>query len=174
MKTKEYLGPVGFTVEKEKLQIYGNYLEKLADQCGGYLTPEEILSFARKKRNPLHDFFDWDDSSASEKWRLHQARNLLHIRIKIIDNDNEHSIRQFHRIKINMDDSDKEGLAYVPLEIICGKDEYLQQIIEKAHNELIRWGVKYDQYKKLKPAAKDVLKIAQRLKTENGEMMAGQ
>ena len=38
------------------------------------LTAREIVEEARKKNSPLHDFFEWDDSIAAEKYRLAQAR----------------------------------------------------------------------------------------------------
>lgn len=40
------------------------------------ITPDILLETARKKTNPLHPLFDWDDSVAAEKWRTHQARKL--------------------------------------------------------------------------------------------------
>lgn len=43
----------------------------------GAVTPRNIVEHARDPQCPLHRFFDWDDTSAAEKWRLEQAGNLI-------------------------------------------------------------------------------------------------
>jgi hypothetical protein len=43
----------------------------------GAVTPRNIVDHARDPENPLHRFFDWDNSVAGEKWRLEQAGGLL-------------------------------------------------------------------------------------------------
>lgn len=52
-------------------------LERLAQASGGELSPEQVVEAARPLDAPLHSSFDWDNSSAAEKYRLHQARNLI-------------------------------------------------------------------------------------------------
>ena len=41
---------------------------------GEEYTPHEVLDLARDPKTELHKCFDWDDSSAAEKWRIQQAR----------------------------------------------------------------------------------------------------
>lgn len=43
----------------------------------GRLTPEAVVTAAAVAGSPLHDLFDWDDSSAAQKYRLDQARTLI-------------------------------------------------------------------------------------------------
>lgn len=43
----------------------------------GAVTARNVVDQARDPKNPLHRFFDWDDTSAAEKWRLEQAGGLL-------------------------------------------------------------------------------------------------
>jgi hypothetical protein len=50
-------------------------LNALAD--AGNLTPESVLAAAQSANNPMHDWFDWSDTEAAEKWRLQQARLLI-------------------------------------------------------------------------------------------------
>jgi hypothetical protein len=56
-------------------EIIRAHLEKLARD--GRLTPEQVLTDARKKTSPIHDAFEWDDSKAAEQFRLSQARHLI-------------------------------------------------------------------------------------------------
>lgn len=54
-------------------------LKRIADANGGELLPKAVLDAARDDESPLHGQFDWEDSEAAEKWRLHQARNLIRV-----------------------------------------------------------------------------------------------
>lgn len=43
----------------------------------GRLIPADVVAEAREATSPLHPAFEWDDNSAGEKWREHQARSLI-------------------------------------------------------------------------------------------------
>jgi hypothetical protein len=43
----------------------------------GKLTPDDVVRAARDPNNALHEYFDWDDSVAGQKWRIQQARHLI-------------------------------------------------------------------------------------------------
>ena len=43
----------------------------------GRLTGEVVVKEAEDPAHPLHDRFDWDDSDAAAKWRVHQAEGLI-------------------------------------------------------------------------------------------------
>jgi hypothetical protein len=69
-----------------KKMIYQARLKQL--ESNGTLTASAVLADARDPRSPLNSWFDWDDSSAAEKYRLAQARRLiLHCSLKIIRNE---------------------------------------------------------------------------------------
>lgn len=56
------------TIQQELQAIYDDT---------GLLTPTIVLDRARDPEHPLHRRFDWDDSEAAEKWRVHQAGQLI-------------------------------------------------------------------------------------------------
>lgn len=43
----------------------------------GMLTPDVLVSEARKSSNPLHSRFEWDDTVAAEKFRREQAYQII-------------------------------------------------------------------------------------------------
>ena len=57
-------------------------LQKIHKKFGG-ITPARVVSEAKRKRHPLHKFFDWEDTEAAKRWRLHQANNLIS-RVQIV------------------------------------------------------------------------------------------
>ncbi|MEE4236521.1 MAG: hypothetical protein V2I51_07335 [Anderseniella sp.] len=52
-------------------------LNRLAKAGGGRITPSAIVEAARDEDSALHAYFEWDDSTAAEQYRLMQARELL-------------------------------------------------------------------------------------------------
>lgn len=58
-------------------KAYTTIIAEMAERNGGRITPEEIVSEARKPESPLHEYFDWDDASAAEKHRIDRARALI-------------------------------------------------------------------------------------------------
>ena len=51
----------------------------------GLLKPEVVISEARNPKNPLHSYFEWNDTIAGEQHRLAQARTLIKsVKIEII------------------------------------------------------------------------------------------
>ena len=61
---------------KKDAQIVGAQLEALEEKHGE-VVPSVLLDAAKRKRHPLHRFFEWDDSVAAHEHRLHQARMLI-------------------------------------------------------------------------------------------------
>ena len=51
-------------------------------QRDGLLIPEKVVDFARDPHTVLHEHFDWIDSSAAEKWRHEQARNIIRVSVE--------------------------------------------------------------------------------------------
>lgn len=43
----------------------------------GQIAPRQVVEAAKRKSSPLHDLFDWNVTSASGKWWLHQARLII-------------------------------------------------------------------------------------------------
>ena len=63
----------GFDVD---VQSVGEELEKIEEL--GEISSEQVLEYAENhKDSELYKCFDWDDKSASRKYRLIQASNIL-------------------------------------------------------------------------------------------------
>ena len=105
------------------------------------ITPEAVVATAKSPKSPLHKFFEWDDSLAAQKYRLHQARNLI-LSIKF-ENENGEAQRVFESVMI------KNQRQYVAIETIESSQALVDQVIEAAFKELRYWSAKHQQYKKV-------------------------
>lgn len=61
---------------KVSADVAGEVCEQLQNSEAG-LSPATLLEASRSESAPLHGEFEWNDSEAAEKYRLHQAAGLI-------------------------------------------------------------------------------------------------
>jgi hypothetical protein len=59
-------------------------LEMLREEAGGTLAPAAIVDFARSANTALHSAFTWEDTEAAERWRLHEAKNVIRAAVTML------------------------------------------------------------------------------------------
>ena len=126
------------------------------------LTAESLLDKAKEKESPLHDLFDWNNSEAAEKWRLHQARILIN-EVKIIVGNKE--MYAFENVKIAVEDMNKENSSrrYKPIVEILSNEDYRKQVIQSALDSLLYWKEKHSDFVELKPIFISIDKVKKEL-----------
>ena len=120
------------------------------------LTPENLLKKASKKSSSLYEFFDWDNSSAGEKWRLQQARGLIN-EIKIVVEDKE--LYAFESVNILVEDKFPSSSVskcinqreYKSIVEVMNKEEYRTQLIQRALAEATYWKERHAELTELSP-----------------------
>jgi hypothetical protein len=120
------------------------------------LTPSNLLKKASKKSSSLYKFFDWDDSSAGEKWRLEQARGLIN-EIKIVVEDKE--VYAFENVNVAINDAEfpndkisKFGSReYKTIVEIMSNEDYRNQLIHRALTEATYWKERHAELIELNP-----------------------
>lgn len=81
----------------------------------GRLTPSELVNVSRDEDAPLHGMFTWDDSVAAEKWRMHEARHIIHCLVTVVGDNAEHvePVRAFVSIRSEDEKPRFERIDYV-------------------------------------------------------------
>lgn len=133
--------------EKFTQQVIGEILE-VEKQNG--LTAENILEKARNKSSSLHNLFEWNDSEAGERWRLHQARMLIN-EVKVIIEEKEVFAFENVQVKIIGDNQTETKREYKPIVEILSDVDYRKQVIQTALDNITYWKDKYSEYSELKP-----------------------
>lgn len=126
----------------------------------GIVTPKEVLNKARNKRSPVHKYFDWDDSSAAEKYRLDQARALIRCLI-IVDDDDDDGHRKY-TAPLVLETGER---AYVDIDKVVSNEFLWKQLIAIALKDLQLWKKRYEHLKELKP----VFVVADKLERKYSE-----
>lgn len=118
----------GARLSRADAQRYGERLRALAGRLG-QLTPDVVYEDARDPGSPLHDWFDWDDSTAAEAHRRAQAAYLLRsIEIVYVDREGRpQQLRAFWNIPVERDEEDPEIEEDEPARIFVTTEQVLRE-----------------------------------------------
>lgn len=98
---------------------------------GDDVSAEQIVEFARNPETELHKSFTWDNDIAAEKWRTHEARQILcNLVIKKIDSKEGNKstpIRLFHKTDIG---------HYKPISLILKNEDEYQSLLRQCEEAL--------------------------------------
>lgn len=120
---------------------------------GESYTPEMILDLARDESTELHKCFDWDDSTAAEKWRKQQARLICISLIVIVEKETGDT--QTYRLIQH----DKEECVYKPIvHTVKHMDEY-GRLLKTAKEELAAFKRRYQSIKELSEVIEEIEKV---------------
>jgi len=110
-------------------------------QIGDEVKPEQVLNKAKDENSELHKCFDWNDSSAAEKFRLIQARDVInHLIVIKRDEDEEKEPVQF-RVMMKNERTHDSGYKQT-IVMVKDEDEY-RKLLEQAYAELHSFKQKY-------------------------------
>jgi len=141
--------------EKFTPEVIGEVLEV---QVKYGLTADSLLKKASKKSSSLYEFFDWDNSSAGEKWRLQQARVLIN-EIKIIVDDKE--MYAFENVNVSIIEKESSSREYKSIVEIINNANYRQQLIQRALFEATYWKNRHSELTELNPIFSLITEISE-------------
>lgn len=113
--------------------------QKVADELaalGEVVNPQDIVNAARDEASELHKCFTWDDTTAAEKWRIQEARQIVcHLVFVPAETPKKEPIRIYYH-------SDVSG-GYKQLATIVRNDDEYRQMLKRALGELKSFQRKY-------------------------------
>lgn len=129
-------------------------LEKIAAKHK-LLTAEIVLQHAVKKKSPLHDYFQWDDTQAAHEYRKVQALALIR-RIKVeyhVSEEKSVKVRAWHNVQIEtvtrhkskseiVTETEERG-AYVSLDEVMNSQNYRNQLLAQCKIDIGAFRRKY-------------------------------
>ncbi len=81
---KKYEARVGADFGTKTAQVYGERLEYISKNNKGKIEASSVVEDGKNNLSPFHNYFEWDNKIASEKYRLQQARNLINHIIEVV------------------------------------------------------------------------------------------
>lgn len=147
--------------KKADPQKIGQALAKIAEDCGGRLTPPAVVEAARNDKSPLHRHFEWDDAKAAQSYRLDQARAIIGV-IRI-DDDTEEPTRAFLSVK------DASGVSYRTAAEVSRSLDLQLAVLKQAERDLEAFGKRY---RELEDICEDVAAAREKAKTRRAALEA--
>ena len=122
-----------------------NELEDIKQDQGGVITPAAVVERARDDSNVLHDGFEWNNDVAADKYRLHEARNMIRS-IHVIREGKpvEPGVPIYHNVVYsNVSEDSKQSKVYMSLDDIMNDPIARDDLLKRAINEAIAYRKKY-------------------------------
>lgn len=131
---------------KADAQLVGEEIKSISESP----KAQDIVNYAKKhKKSELYKCFTWDDTEAAEKWRLHEARNIIcNLIIEEVEEDvpeEKLTYRMFYKT------SKEPDTGYEETEKIVVNKEKSLGMLEVAKSELEAFRNKYSTLTKLVP-----------------------
>lgn len=127
---KKYSWEVG-TISSEILskmdaEKVGKELEKL----NGDVTASNVVELAKNKKSEMHNYFEWDNEIAGQKYREKQARDLIrNIKVTFVKEEKESEpVRAYVNVK--------RFNGYSPIEEVVQDVDAYQMLLDRAYEEL--------------------------------------
>ena len=132
----KYSYKAGVHIDKRfDAQVVGEMCEQLSTTIG--LTPKTLLDANRDDSEQLHDYFEWRDDVAAEKYREEQARYIIRS-IIVVPDEEKPSVRAYCPVIINKKPEFKH------IDTVVKDIDLTQQMLENAKRELFAFQVKYN------------------------------
>lgn len=124
--------------KKSKAGQYKEALLTLEEANGGFIKPRDVVQAAKAEDSPLHDVFEWDDSVASEKYRLMQARLLIYqVKVTI------EGVKRPAYFNANVTINREPIKAYFPIKKVLDEPDLHQVLLQSAVKDLKNFVKKY-------------------------------
>jgi len=137
MTLREYFAAASSNYTKEDAEVIGPHIETLAEE--GDASERRLVDVAQSSNSPLHRFFDWNDESAADRFRLHQAGTMLRsIRVKLIENDRPRTVPAYRIARTQPKSVFTRGHN-----VLHGQSAAAVTKAKDAFDELTAWRVRY-------------------------------
>ena len=128
---KIYKARMGAPFKPEEAQVIGKILNKIEEE-NGKIVPKALVDESKDTSSPTHRFFEWNNTKAAEKFRLHQAKNIInHVEIEIVSAEvpgGTIRLRAFQPIVIG----GKRG--YSASANVVSNEDYARQVVDRLVN----------------------------------------
>ena len=115
-------------------QVAGEEMERIRVEQNGRLDAGDLVERSRKPDAPLHEAFEWNDTTAAHEYRVEQAKYLLRsIEVTVEPQKQKKPVRAFVSVVRDKDRS------YTSVSHALSDPELRRQVLMQALRELEAW-----------------------------------
>ena len=109
---------------------------------GGTIRPDAVVAFAENPETALHRYFQWDDSEAAHRWRVHQARLLIKRVTVVVEHPETHESLRF-RVAHSLPSDRLAGVGYRSTVDVMNNPALREELVASARRDLAAFRVRY-------------------------------
>lgn len=132
----------GFKVNKKYAQSAGEIMREL--EAENRLTAKELVDVSRPDDAPLHDYFEWDNEIAAEKFREEQGRYLIRAIAEVEEPDDMPDTVELTVVTKSFYSIGTNDENYYHINTIVREKDKAQQLLETAIRELRQFERRYE------------------------------
>ena len=126
-------------------QVAGEICAKLESE--DRLSPENLLDECRPEDAPMHDYFEWDDAIAAEKYRVNQSAHVIRcLQVTVVEDDKKPEEPKKAYFCVHTNDSGDKHI-YRGYEYITKDSTSRGVVLNDALRELNTFRHKYERYR---------------------------
>lgn len=113
----------------------------------GFITPAAVIEKAKPETSVIHGCFEWDDQSAAQRYRLHQAGELIRNIVVVSvsgDDSRDVAVRAFVNVK-----SETER-GYKAISAVVDNQAEYEYLLDCAKNDMRTFTQKYAALRELR------------------------
>lgn len=126
-----------------KNEIVSAEMRNILSSNNGVLTAEKVLEAAENTHSPLHQYFEWDDSAAAQKYRLIQARMMIRVVVQYEQSPNNGGYIKVRQFRSLSSDRQRDGGGYRMLNDVLSDEEMKVRLLADAKKEMQVFQKKY-------------------------------
>lgn len=159
-ESKKYAWRSGYSY-RVPANTVGSVLEKIEKEQGT-VTKEAFLEYSRDESSETHELFEWNDSTAAEKYRLIQAGKVItqlevsyeyvkpdNVELSVVVEEAQHTPVTYSAYVNVQKRATGIAASYMNTEKAMGEEKTRKQVLENAMQELRVFKRKYEQCKEL-------------------------
>lgn len=132
----------GFKVNHKYAQSAGEIMREL--EAENRLTAKELVDVSRPEDAPLHDYFEWDNEIAAEKFREEQGRYLIRAIVEVEEPDDMPDTVELTVVTKSFYNIGTNDENYYHINTIVRENDKAQQLLETAIRELRQFERRYE------------------------------
>jgi len=131
---------------RPRAEIAYTEIERISVENHGKVTAEVVVTESKAKDAPLHECFDWNNKSASHKWRLHQAREIMNSIEVVLLEETDEGRKELASAPafVSIEQYEPDGDGYRPITLVMDSPELREKLIQQAWRDLESWMKRYN------------------------------
>lgn len=131
---------------QEDVDVIAPEIEKLVAKHGRGLTAEEVLEAAGKSSSPLHQYFEWNDKTAANRYRTSQAKRIItSFRVRIQTSGGTYEVNGMMSVTNEGELDRPHGRCFTTPRVVLTEQKFTNQVLEEALHRLQEFKRSYGQ-----------------------------